>query len=604
MAVAQTKTELTADLLRLYLGDLERYAKDNLVIRTKKAQLVPLNISYFTAQQLVHARLAKQRKETGRVRAIVLKARQEGVSTYTAARFFRRIHLTPNVEGLVIADEKKRGQKLFEIYERFYRMLPDEIKPLTRYSAKASHLVFDVADPSLGTGLGSSISVETAKDAWAGRSSTLQLLHVSELGFWEKPEETWVSLMQAVPDEDSEIVVESTANGVGNFFHELWESSVQGESGFEPIFLPWWIHEEYRVPVTQREREEILATEDPFERNAMDYGLQLDGVFTKLAPEQIAWRRRAIRERFNNDERSFRQEYPATPDEAFLVSGNCFFDEDKLVDYRSSQKDPVFRANVISKDGGWAMVRAERGYLRVWERPMPGKYDGDQWVPGGFYVIFADTATGKQVAARDYGLSDARAERGGRDFSCADVYDVRKRKFVAQLHGRMAPEVFAKMLAGLGYLYSSEGPRGARGLGQPALIGVERNHASGETVLRILQDEMRYPNLFFHRMMNRRANRPTIFLGWITNAETRMPMLDELARAIREENISYWNPDGIREMFTFVRGEDGKPQAQEGAHDDRVISAAGCLQMARHARAIVVGTPPELKVANTPTGYG
>jgi hypothetical protein len=576
--------------VRTLLGDLALYARKCLKIRTKKAQIIPFRFN--RAQVIVNAKIAAQRRATGRVRVIILKARQLGMSTLIAARNFRRVQLTQNIEALIIADEKKRGHKLFQIYERFDKHLPTELKPMKRFTQKHTHLVYD--NPTEGSplpGLGSQLFVETAKDAAAGRASTIQLLHVSELAFWDHPEDVWLSLVQAVPDDDSEIIIESTANGVGDFFHAMWELAEAGENGYLPIFLPWWIHEEYTLPVTPEETEEILATEDPYEQMCMEVGFEYEGEVHKLTPEQLAWRRRKIREAFQGDERLFRQEYPATPDEAFLAAGAGFFDEDKLNAYRRVALKAKRYTLIDDKKGGVGMVPAEKGYLRVWKDPDPD----------GFYVIFADTATGRQVSARDYGASELTYERGGRDFSSADVYDVRSRSYVAQLHGRMAPEVFAKDLFRLGYLYTSQ--KEGLTIRKPALMGVERNHSSGETVLRKLKDDLKYPNLYYHRQINRRNNRVTIMLGWITNLETRMPMLDELAQVIRDETIEYPNPDGIREMFSFVRGEDGRPAAQDGAHDDRVISAAGALQMARQVRAAPLPQVPEVAVANTPTGW-
>ncbi len=534
------------------------------------------------AQRTVHEKLSAQLKDTGRIRAIVLKARQEGISTYVAGRFFRRVSLYANQTALIVADQKKRGAVLFDIYENFHRRAPEWLRATKRYGSKSQQLWYDTPD---GSGLNSKIVVETAMDAAAGRGTTLQCIHASEMAFWERPEDVWVALMQAVPDEGSEVIIESTANGVGNYFHQVWEDAVNGENDYVPIFLPWWIHEEYFPPIVPDTRDAVLGTLSEYEQQAMDVGFEWEGERHRLTPEHLAWRRRTIREKLAGDERAFRQEYPSTAREAFLVSGNMYFDEDALLRYeQGSIKAPRFR---FSKLADGTIPRPDpNGPLRVWEMPRRE----------GRYVIFADTATGRQTKRE---TTSGDGERGGRDFSSADVFDVLERKYVAQLHGRIVPEVFAHQLKDLGYMYPSRNPDGSN---RPALIGVERNHSSGETVLRILRDDMKYPNLYFHRLLNRRNNRPGVVLGWMTTVENRMPLLDEFAQALREDSIWYPNPDGIRECFTFVRGDDGKPEAQEGCHDDRVISGAGCLQMARFYRAPAIGEPPKLKVGSSPTG--
>src|SRR5512141_913046 len=217
-----TETQRIADVRR-FRKDLGFYSESTLRIRTKAATLVPLQFNF--AQRTVHANITRQLETEGRVRAIVLKARQEGVSTYAAARFFRRIHLYAQQSRLVIADQKKRSQTLFGIYDLFHRSLPPELRPRKRYSAK-HELWFDTRDGQ--GGLNSRIQIETAKDVEAGRASTLQLLHASEFAFWDHPEDVWTGLMQAIPDVGSEVIIESTANGVGNLFHEMWNAAVEG----------------------------------------------------------------------------------------------------------------------------------------------------------------------------------------------------------------------------------------------------------------------------------------------------------------------------------------------------------------------------------------
>ena len=91
-----------------------------------------------------------------------------------------------------------------------------------------------------------------------------------------------MGLMQAVPDHDSEVVIESTANGVGNLFHRMWKDAVAGDSDYDAIFLPWWIDEEYRVELSDEERGELVASLSMDERKMRDPGYELDGVFHPL----------------------------------------------------------------------------------------------------------------------------------------------------------------------------------------------------------------------------------------------------------------------------------------------------------------------------------
>lgn len=583
------------------LSDFGYYATEYLVIVDKTG--VARRFTPNFAQRTVLDKINAQWNERGFVRAIILKARQEGISTFTAGRFFRRVHLVPNQKAMIVAHQKDTGSVLFHIYERFHRHIPEgEIDP--RFEGEK------------GTRLallnGSQIVVETARDATAGRGVTPQMLHASELGFWDKAEETWVSLTQGIPDNGSEVIIESTANGVGNFFHRMWEDAESGASSFIAIFLPWWIHEEYTLPkeaISKGFRAEIRRSTDPFERAAQDEGIEWEGSLHKLTVEQLAWRRRTIADKCAGSVEAFKQEYPATAREAFLVSGSGFFEPEHLLRYEKGWLEdgeargvrPYIRRGNFVDQAGISLTTNERGHVRIWSLPDEA-LDRER---DARYEIGADTAEGKQVGISG-AFSDDEGERGGRDFSSADVVRIYHhegrvvREQVAQLHGRLHPEQFAEQLNYLGHFYSME----SQGRRIPAMIAVEKNHSSGETVLRHLKHTHNYSNLYYSRQMNRRWEKPTPMLGWVTTKETRMPMLDELAQAVREGTVDIPCAQTIKEMYTFVRGDDGKPVAQDGAHDDRVISLAIALQAGRlHSYEPVIGDIPEYEPAGSATGW-
>lgn len=589
-----------ADIAKM-LKNLDLYGQACLTIRDKNAEMKPFQLN--DAQRIIHKKLHEQYKKEGRVKAIILKARQEGVSTYTAARFFRRLHLMPNQEALVIAHEKDASQTIFGIYDRYASHLPDEVKPMVRYSTKQSSLLFDNPDDKTRgqvKGLNSLINIETANDSNAGRGKTLQMIHASEMAFWEKPEAAWISMNQAATDKGSEVIIESTANGIGNFFHNQWKMAVAGNSDFIAIFLPWWIDPMYARPVDKHDIEEIRDTLTDDEKTWMEEGFEYEGDTHKLTFEQIAWRRDTIRNKLGGKEDYFRQEYPATATEAFLVSGNSFFDEDVLLKYHYQCKPVRERLNLVKMGQALIPKHARYGFVRVWLRPGE-KLNKDDREP--VYVIGADTASGRMVAAQEYSMDDPERERGGSDFSSADVVDIANRRQVAQIHARLAPELFAQQLFCLGYWYSQVD---VHGFGTPALIAVENNHDSGGTVLVKLQQELRYPRLYKSKRYNRRTNRPTEVLGWRTTVETRPVMLDRLSEAVRNESLTIPCEESIAEMMSFVRGDDGKPQAQEGAHDDRVISLAIALEVGQTTNLTLprnFNKTELVSVGSSPTGW-
>lgn len=567
------------------LNDLDFYSSNHLMIVTKKGDKVPLRAN--NAQRILDEVIAKQKRERGYVRIICLKARQEGISTRVGARNFRAANLLSNRACSVIAHKEKPASKIFKMYERFEENLDPGIHPGKVSSQRGNYLEFTN---------GSSISVETAGDPEAGRSQTIHYLHASEVAFWPRPDQVFTAVAQTVPDEAGEIIIESTANGVGNFFHRLWKAAENGENDFLPVFLPWFIHEEYTVAISDEEREIILNSEDPIERKALDEGYEFLGEMVKLTPEQLMWRRRTIANKLAGDVRKFRQEYPSTPREAFITTGDTFFDPDRLELYELDSRQPEVRGTFVKAKNGFQLQVSERGYVRIWEPPSKE----------GLYVIGADTASGERVAAT-HDSSEETSEKWGRDFSCAQVFNVKTRTFVAQLHGRMEPPEFAAQLNWLGYFYGSRGPGG---IIYPATLAVEKNHKSGETTIKKLVQEHHYPAMYYARTLNVRTRKVTPVIGWLTTKVTRRPMLDELAEAIRDYDlidpgqhaVVIFDAATIGEMSTFVRGDDGEPRAQEGTHDDRVMAAGIALQAAQSTHQPATSAPLPDPTPNTPTG--
>jgi len=599
--VTESADSLLATIKR-FRSNLKLYAAACLTIRDKFAKIHPLEFN--EPQRIVHEKISKQLAETGRVRAIILKARQTGVSTYTAARFFRAIHLYPGMVAMVVADKLIRAGALYDIYARFHQNLPHELMPTKKSVQRERFLSFSHD---------SQLSVRPAGDTEAGRATTIHRLHASELAYWgNSARETWVSLMQAVPYQGSEVIVESTAKGAGGLFHELWEAAVSDDSEWLAIFLPWWIMAEYELEPDEDTRSRIVDSRDDFERQAQDEGIPYEGKVFKLSIRKLAWRRAVIVEEFGGNPenlgkdsvREFQQEYPATAEEAFLVSGSCFFDEDELRNLTTRTKDPETRCRLVKRDDDTIGLEGNlRGSVRIWDAPDKNLH----------YVIGADTAEGLLVS-KVSGID----EHGGRDFSSASVVrlpykvdvkvDGRKvgekhypEKEVAQIHGRMAPEVFAEQLRLLGKFYTC-----GTGLSRDeALIGVEKSHSSGQTVLRLLREHYHYIRLYWHRQINHRTNKVSRTVGWSTDAFSRMPMLDELGMILRAGNLEIPSKDTVREMVTFVVWENGKPMAEEGCHDDRVIALAIAHQMAaREHRHGYTGPMPTFDPGDGQAGMG
>lgn len=285
-------TELEAR--RRLLHDYPYYAKNLLYIRTKAGSIEKFELN--DAQQYIHKKLEGQKKNTGKVRALILKGRQQGCSTYVGGRFYHRTTHYRGIRTFILTHEQEATNNLFNMVERYHELMVSEMKPQTGASNR-KELLFDLLD--------SGYRVGTAGTKGVGRSATIQLFHGSEVAFWPHADTHAAGIMQTIPDADgTEIILESTANGLGNYFHNMWQQAIVGSNDFIPIFIPWYWQKEY---VSNADGIELTDEETEYKT--------LHG----LTNEQIAWRRKKITDL--GDPLLFRQEYPATAEEAFQTTG-------------------------------------------------------------------------------------------------------------------------------------------------------------------------------------------------------------------------------------------------------------------------------------------
>lgn len=281
--------------------DFSYYAPRCLKIRTKSGGVVPLRLN--RAQQYLHNVIEEQRKLTGKVRAIGLKGRQQGFSTYVEARFYHQTSMRYGKRAAVMTHLQDSTDALFEMVKRYHDNCPDVLQPSTQ-AASAKELMFGSLD--------SGYTVATAGSKGVGRGRTIQYFHASELAFWKNAEDHFAGIGQTVPNEPgSEIILESTANGVGNLFHGLWQDAERGRSEYIAVFVPWFWQEEYYI--------------EPPAGFVLDADEAMYAECYNLNGGQMFWRRLKILNDFRGDVSLFDQEYPAKPSLAFQrVAGNPY----------------------------------------------------------------------------------------------------------------------------------------------------------------------------------------------------------------------------------------------------------------------------------------
>lgn len=392
---AEAERKRRMDRLR---NEFETYALRAIKIKNKGGKMVPFLLN--AAQKIANAAFEKQLAETGSVRAILLKGRQQGQSTLISCRGGHRAFMRTGQSIFTVAHDSQATTNLFNMVKRTYDNLPEPLKPKLSAS-NVKELYFKELD--------SGFRVGTAGSAQVGRSMTTNFLHASELAFWDNADSLFAGIVQTVPPgAGSEIYIESTANGVGNKYHRMWVDAEHGRNDYVPIFLGWYLQTEYRMPCTKK----IELTDDE---------LIWQNLYN-LDEEQINFRRSKVSE-IGAD--LFKQEYPFNSAEAFLSSGRLAFSSDSLAQALQETWSPKKR--LVLEHDKW--IERKDGELRLWQEPQTGHR----------YVIGADVAEGLK----------------GGDYSSADVLDIATGHQVAHFHGHCAPDVLARNLAAIGKKYNN-----------------------------------------------------------------------------------------------------------------------------------------------------
>jgi hypothetical protein len=415
----------------------------------------------------------------------------------------------------MVAHDSDSTQKIFGIVRFFWDHLTEEQKRLIGKPQNFNRREFFWAS------LNSRFYVGTAGSLTFGRGQTINNLHCSELAFWSRPEEALVALTEAVP-RDGRIVAESTANGMGNAFHDLWVEAKDGGSNYRAHFYPWSYDLGYQLPGPAL--GDLTEEEQALKKSR------------GLSDDQIRWRRAKMRELRDG----FPQEYPEDDVTCFLASGRCCLDTAALTAAQqriAREPEPMLIPHLKIVDGESLAMAPAR--LLVWREPEEDKK----------YVIGADVGEGLAHG----------------DASAACVLDKETGEQVAELHGQVPPGRFARLLDALGRYY------------RWAQLAVESNN-HGHTVLDTLGNITDYPRLYSCSSYDQSGQRSKK-LGWHTNAKTKPVMIDNLAEAIAEGHLLIHSPGLVDECFTFVTTDSGAQEAQPGKHDDRVIAAAIAWQV-------------------------
>lgn len=506
-----------------YKDDFELFAKEQIKILPKDSSEGFKSFEFNSAQKIVNEKIEEQLRETGRVRAIILKARQMGLSTYATGRVFWKSYFNAYNKSVVMAHDTATSDALFSMSRNIIENMPDQFKPKFKKS-NAKEIMFEHND--------SGYRLYTAGSPEAGRGTTPTIAHLSEVGFWTHDEKILAGMFQGISQaKGTEVILESTANGVGNAFHRLWNGAIKGENEYIPIFVPWFLMDEYRREAPEgferTPEEEILVTR------------------YELDDDQLYWRRLKIAEGGGD---KFRQEYPATPEEAFIVSGSNVFNIEKLSEL---VPQPILAKREFNFESN-LMEDSPRGDIEIFKYPT---FEDS-------FAIGADVSLGV-----------------GKDYSTAIVMNANREVCAVYRNNLIDPSKFGDLLFYLGRYYNN------------ALLAVESNSMGIATLNRLTQ--MNYVNMYYQTKMANVSKEEGSRIGWRTTSASKPAIIGFLKNAIDNEDI--WIPSRIviGELMNYVADDSGKTNAIVGHNDDTVIALAIALEAIRtHGDRLTTNSVP------------
>jgi len=505
------------EIWKRWKSDPLAFIEEALLIYPKDADKGLISLKVNSAQILVVEEYKRQMKEIGYVRMIISKYRQAGFSTISSALIFHRTLFFKNTRAVIISLDKPTTESIFSMSKTFWENLPANIKPELGVSNKRE-MVFKEND--------SKFRLFTAGADNPGRGTTNTALLCDETAFFQNADKVMAGLFQSISlTKGSIIIINSTSNGAQGVYYDLWNKAEKGEGNFTPLFVPWYMQEEYRLKCP--DNLELTPEEAKIkERWALD-------------DEQVFWRRIKIAE---TSTAMFKQEYPFTAEESFLQSGSSVFSKEVLDRYVPIDPESVRSFN----DDFSAFDVSTEGDLFLWNAP---KRDAK-------YLIGADVALGV---------------RG--DYSVACVMTKEREIVAIYRSNRTDPVRFGRILFYLGRWFNN------------ALICPEANSIGVATVQQLFG--MNYPNIYQQRKTANTSPDSINHLGFKTTVATRAPIISNLRRMIEDEDIMIPSALAIEELRNFIVTPQGKAEASVGHHDDIVMSMAITVEAYRtHGHAL------------------
>ena len=452
---------------------------------------------------------------------LILKGRQQGFTTLVTAYQLAKSITNKNFEGFTLADESSNSEAIFENKAKYpHSQLPDVLKPTEKFNNRRQFLFSE---------LNSSWAVDTATKN-VGRSRTVNFFHGSECAFWRDG----ISSIQAALGEaftkNCIKIYESTANGF-NDYQTMWASGAHINCFFE-----WWQTDEYRINFPSEEDKEKFISCIDSKDNWIWKRLRWLRDDKNLDYNQLNWDYNKYIGYIDKD--LIKQEYPCTPEEAFLLSGKTVFDTEAIIARLAKLKKPLMVGYFKFDYDGLRItnikwVNDKNGYINIYQLP-------------------------DSPAVTKYCLGGDTAGEGS-DFYTGHVLDAKTGIQVAALKHQFDPDQYTRQMYCLGKYYKD------------ALIGIEANFDTYP--IKELQ-RLGYINQYVRDAVDTYTGKTEKRFGFKTTKLTRPTIISNLIEIVRDHTDSINDKDTLKELLTIVKNEQGRIEAPEGGHDDQMMGLA------------------------------
>ncbi len=504
--------------------------------------------------------MEEQRRGGMPVRVILLKSRQWGGSTLTQIYYaWLQTVVAEGLNSLICAQVLNTSGTIRRMYDRLLRNYPRELcddEEQWRRLKKGLVPSGDGSSSRIVSGRRATVTVGSSFGQDAVRGLDIRLAHLSEVAFWRdtdlmKPADFVRAICSGIALQPlTAVVIESTANGVGNYFHKEWLRAKDGSSDKAAVFVGW--HEIEENVADAGDVGQIVSQMDEYERNLWRRGLTL---------EQIRWYQ--LKRREAPDHSKVMAEYPTDDTEAFVNSGFGVFAPDLVERMRSTCHDPV----AVGEVGGMALTGPDalrgvkfaadaKGCLKVWEWPARERHNSDR------YVVTVDI--GGRSAGADWSVI-AVMDRGEADGSGP-------MRIAAQWRGHIDHDLLGWKAAAIAAYYNE------------ALLVVESNtletERAGSSTYILEQLSECYGHLYARTLRDTFNPQRERRLGFHTNRQTKGLVVESLIRAVREHEYLERDNMACDEMMTYTQLPGGGYAARDGCHDDVVMTRGMAVYVA------------------------